>query len=102
LNFGNSSSSRSRGVDSDPTTYDVTNQEGDFPTVSNVEVQRPGVEFDNEVLDSAVAPEQTEVFKSPVTTKRKRIGSTRTGNVSPLNQILKQRKNNRNTPPGKK
>jgi hypothetical protein len=54
------------------------------------------------VLDSAVAPEQTEVFKSPVTTKRKRIGSTRTGNVSPLNQILKQRKNNRNTPPGKK
>ena len=102
LNFGNGSSPRSRGVDSDPTTYDVTNQEGDFPTASNAEVPRPGVEFDNEVLYSTVAPEQTEVFKSPVTTKRKRIGSTRTGNVSPLNQILKQRKNNRNTPPGKK
>jgi hypothetical protein len=41
------------------------------------------------------------LFKSPVATKRKR--STQTENVSPLNKILKQRKNNnRNTPPGKK
>lgn len=48
--------------------------------------------------------EQSEVFTSPVGKKRKRSspGSEHTsGSVSPLNQILKQRKNLRKTPPGK-
>ena len=89
LNFGNRN-----GDDFDLTSNDETNEE------SNAEVQRPSI--DNELLDSetTVAPELAEVFKSPIATKRKRMASsTRT---SPLNQILKQRKNNRSTPAGKK
>ena len=89
LNFGNRN-----GDDFNLTSNDETNEE------SNAEVQRPGI--DNELLDSetTVAPELAEVFKSPIATKRKRMASsTRT---SPLNQILKQRKNNRSTPAGKK
>lgn len=104
LNFGNGNSPRASRIHSVLKTNDVTDGANEFVTVSNVEVQRPEVEKGNEILDcpTAVAQEQSEVFKSPVTTKRKRITLSRTGNVSPLNQILKQRKNNRNTPPGKK
>ena len=47
--------------------------------------------------------QRSEVFTSPVATRRKRLTLKRertSGSVSPLNQILKQRKNHR-TPPGK-
>ena len=103
LNFKNGDSSRTREMDYDVISNDITEKEAKFPTVSTPEIQRPGQ--DNEVEDSRntdVGPEQTEVFKSPVMRKRKKIGSVRKRNVSPLNQILKQRKNNRNTPPGMK
>ena len=104
LNLENNNSSRANRIHSDLKRNDVTDDANEFSTVSDVEVQRPEVEKDVEILDcpTAVAPEQGEMFKSPVTTKRKRIMLSRTGNVSPLNQILKQRKNNRNTSPGKK
>jgi hypothetical protein len=91
FNFENRNLPRCIEGDSGPTASDVTDGE----------VEKPGVE--NEVSESPapINAEQNEVFKSPVATKRKR--STQTENVSPLNKILKQRKNNnRNTPPGKK
>ena len=98
-NFSNTS-----GVNSDYKTNDITGDAKGSLTVSLVRVQRPGDEKGVEVSNSSspVPPEWTQVFKSPVTTKRKRIMMSRTGNVSPLNQILKQRKNNRNTSPGEK
>ena len=101
---GNNNFSNTSGMNSDYKTNDITGDAKGSLTVSLVRVQRPGDEKGVEVSNSssAVPPERTRVFKSPVTTKRKRIMMSRTGNVSPLNQILKQRKNNRNTSPGEK
>ena len=95
LNFGKRNFSRCSEVDCAASSSDVANEE-------TAEVERPDADLEKEVLDSptAVIRDQNEVFRSPVATKRK--GSTRTENVSPLNQILKQRKNNRNTLTGKK
>ncbi|XP_028416504.1 treslin-like [Dendronephthya gigantea] len=75
LNFESCSTIVDMG-DSDVTTNDVIDQ-----------------------LDKSVPFVQTEVFKSPVTTKRKKTALVGTGRISPLNQILKQRKNHRNTSP---
>lgn len=73
---------------------DETN--GGCPTASGGDGQRSGYETLGDL-------EQSEVFTSPVATRRKRLTLKRertSGSVSPLNQILKQRKNHR-TPPGK-
>ena len=59
----------------------------------------------NDVIDQqekSVLLEETEVFKSPVSTKRKKTALVGAGRVSPLNQILKQRKNHRNSSPAGK
>lgn len=73
---------------------DETN--GGCPTASGGDGQRSGYETLGDL-------EQSEIFTSPVATRRKRLTLKRertSGSVSPLNQILKQRKNHR-TPPGK-
>ena len=84
LNFGKRNFSRCSEFDS---SSDIRNE-------GTAEVEKRNVEFEKEVFD------QSQEFESPVATKRKK--STRTENGSPLNQILKQRKKSRNTPPGKK
>lgn len=85
------------------TTTDETND--GCPTVSGGDRQRTG--YKTIKLNSDPDPrgdlEQSEVFTSPVATRPKRLTLKRertSESVSPLNQILKQRKNHR-TPPGK-
>lgn len=94
LNFENGA------VDSYMTRNNVAINEGELTTVSCPEVRGHRVGLDVGALES-LSQKKTELFKSPVTTKRKAIRSEREGKISPMNQILKQRKNKRKTPPGK-
>lgn len=74
-------------------------------TVNSSDSQNSDLGILNQNSDSSTSGlgEQSEVFTSPVARKRKRLTLRREGtpgNVSPLNQILKQRKKHRSTPAG--